>query len=74
MTTNWLTLLSVLLRDSTEMKIIVNGGKVAKPKHAQPGMAWQGTFMISGGNIFGIYQPDEMQNRSLIESIAQIQI
>jgi predicted enzyme related to lactoylglutathione lyase len=44
--------------DKTESKIIENGGKVAKPKHALPGMAWQGYYLDPEGNIFGIHQPD----------------
>ncbi|WP_408008152.1 VOC family protein [Pseudalkalibacillus sp. A8] len=45
--------------DSVESKIINNGGKVAMPKYALPGMAWQGYFIDTEGNIFGIHQPDE---------------
>ncbi|MBM7649746.1 putative enzyme related to lactoylglutathione lyase [Bacillus ectoiniformans] len=44
--------------DATEAKILENGGKVAMPKHALPGMAWQGYYLDSEGNIFGIHQPD----------------
>jgi predicted enzyme related to lactoylglutathione lyase len=44
--------------DLTESKIIENGGKVAKPKHALPGMAWQGYYLDTEGNVFGIHQPD----------------
>lgn len=44
--------------DSTESKIIKNGGKVAMPKNALPGMAWQGYYFDTEGNIFGIHQPD----------------
>lgn len=44
--------------DSTEAKILANGGKVALPKHALPGMAWQGYFHDTEGNLFGIHQPD----------------
>ena len=44
--------------DSTEAKILENGGKVALPKYALPGMAWQGYYMDTEGNIFGIHQPD----------------
>lgn len=44
--------------DGTEAKIIANGGKVAMPKYALPGMAWQGYFIDTEGNIFGIHQPD----------------
>ncbi|MCP3027734.1 VOC family protein [Halobacillus sp. A5] len=45
--------------DSVESKIMNNGGKVAMPKYALPGMAWQGYFIDTEGNIFGIHQPDE---------------
>ncbi|WP_028551197.1 VOC family protein [Paenibacillus sp. UNC451MF] len=44
--------------DSTESKILNHGGKVALPKYALPGMAWQGYYMDTEGNIFGIHQPD----------------
>ncbi|MFF2482364.1 VOC family protein [Paenibacillus sp. NPDC058071] len=45
--------------DLTEQKILSLGGTVAVPKHALPGMAWQGYFVDTEGNIFGIHQPDE---------------
>ncbi|WP_147533489.1 VOC family protein [Bacillus marasmi] len=45
--------------DTTEAKILENGGKVALPKYALPGMAWQGYYLDTEGNIFGIHQPDE---------------
>ncbi|WP_243300182.1 VOC family protein [Bacillus litorisediminis] len=45
--------------DSTEAKILNNGGKVALPKYALPGMAWQGYYVDTEGNVFGIHQPDE---------------
>ncbi|MFT8319714.1 MAG: VOC family protein [Bacillus sp. (in: firmicutes)] len=45
--------------DSVEAKILHNGGVVALPKHALPGMAWQGYFVDTEGNTFGIHQPDE---------------
>ena len=44
--------------DLTEAKIIENGGKVALPKFALPGMAWQGYYIDTEGNTFGIHQPD----------------
>jgi len=44
--------------DSIEAKILSNGGRIALPKHALPGMAWQGYYMDTEGNIFGIHQPD----------------
>ncbi|QUW22991.1 VOC family protein [Sporosarcina sp. Marseille-Q4063] len=45
--------------DSTEKKILDLGGKVALPKYALPGMAWQGYYIDTEGNIIGIHQPDE---------------
>lgn len=44
--------------DLTEAKIIENSGKVAMPKFALPGMAWQGYYIDTEGNTFGIHQPD----------------
>ncbi|WP_432560656.1 VOC family protein [Granulicoccus sp. GXG6511] len=44
--------------DSTAEKILAAGGSVALPKHALPGMAWQGYFLDSEGNVFGLHQPD----------------
>ncbi|MDL0435533.1 MULTISPECIES: VOC family protein [unclassified Niallia] len=43
----------------TEAIILENGGAVALPKYALPGMAWQGYYKDTEGNIFGIHQPDE---------------
>ncbi|MGG0670415.1 VOC family protein [Lederbergia citrisecunda] len=45
--------------DDTHEKIMANGGIVALPKHALPGMAWQGYYIDTEGNVFGIHQPDE---------------
>ena len=44
--------------DLTEKKILNNGGKVALPKYALPGMAWQGYYSDTEGNVIGIHQPD----------------
>lgn len=44
--------------DETEAKILKNGGRVAMPKYALSGMAWQGYYIDTEGNIFGIHQPD----------------
>ena len=38
-----------------EAKILENGGKAAFPKDALPGMAWQGYYIYTEGNIFGIH-------------------
>ncbi|MNR67718.1 hypothetical protein D3C85_1918710 [compost metagenome] len=45
--------------DSTEAKILEHGGKLALPKYALPGMAWQGYYVDPEGNTFGIHQPDK---------------
>ncbi|MDF2558364.1 MAG: glyoxalase [Bacillales bacterium] len=44
--------------DITAAKIIELGGQVSLPKHALPGMAWQGYFIDTEGNVFGVHQPD----------------
>jgi predicted enzyme related to lactoylglutathione lyase len=45
--------------DVTSEQILVAGGLVATPKMALMGMAWQGYFLDTEGNTFGIHQPDE---------------
>lgn len=45
--------------DEIAKKIESAGGKIALPKMAIPGVAWQGYFMDTEGNTFGIHQPDE---------------
>lgn len=45
--------------DLTEAKIIDGGGSVALPKYALPGMAWQGYYLDTEGNVFGLHQPDK---------------
>jgi len=44
--------------DATEAKVLAHGGIVALPKAALPGMAWQGYYLDTEGNTFGIHQPD----------------
>jgi uncharacterized protein len=44
--------------DSTEARILAAGGQLALPKTALPGMAWQGYYLDTEGNTFGIHQPD----------------
>lgn len=44
--------------DATERVILDHGGTVALPKAAIPGMAWQGYYLDTEGNTFGIHQPD----------------
>lgn len=45
--------------DETAKKIETAGGMVAMPKYALPKMAWQGYFLDTEGNTFGIHQIDE---------------
>jgi predicted enzyme related to lactoylglutathione lyase len=44
--------------DETERRILAAGGQVALPKMALTGMAWQGYFLDTEGNTFGVHQPD----------------
>lgn len=44
--------------DESERRILAAGGQVALPKTALPGMAWQGYYLDTEGNTFGIHQPD----------------
>lgn len=45
--------------DATAKKIAAAGGKVAMPKFVLPGMAWQGYFIDTEGNAFGVHQADQ---------------
>ncbi len=44
--------------DEYTKKILAAGGSVAMPKFAIPGMAWQGYFLDTEGNTFGLHQAD----------------
>jgi uncharacterized protein len=44
--------------EATAKKIAGVGGKVVLPKFAVPGVCWQGYFLDTEGNAFGIFQPD----------------
>lgn len=44
--------------DATAKKILEAGGIVAMPKFALAGMAWQGYFLDTEGNTFGLHQSD----------------
>ncbi len=44
--------------DAIAKKIETAGGIVAMPKFAMPGMAWQGYFIDTEGNTFGLHQAD----------------
>jgi predicted enzyme related to lactoylglutathione lyase len=45
--------------DETEQKIVSLGGQVALPKFAVPNTCWQGYFIDTEGNTFGIFEVDE---------------
>ncbi len=44
--------------DDTEKKIIDLGGMIALPKFSVPGVCWQGYFLDTEGNTFGLFQVD----------------
>ncbi len=44
--------------DETTEKILAAGGTIAMPKFALAGMAWQGYFLDTEGNTFGVHQAD----------------
>jgi predicted enzyme related to lactoylglutathione lyase len=44
--------------DKTSERILQTGGQVALPKFAVPGKCWQGYFMDSDNNTFGIFEAD----------------
>lgn len=44
--------------DTLHTAILGAGGQVAMPKAALPGMAWQGYYLDTEGNVFGLHQPD----------------
>jgi len=44
--------------DRTAQKIANLGGIVALPKFPVPGVCWQGYFLDTEGNVFGIFQVD----------------
>ncbi len=45
--------------DEIAKKILDAGGVVAMPKYALVGMAWQGYFLDTEGNTFGVHQTDK---------------
>ncbi len=45
--------------DTTEATIQRFGGAVLEPKFAIPGQSWQGYFIDTEGNKFGIFEVDE---------------
>ncbi|MDZ7693927.1 MAG: VOC family protein [Balneolaceae bacterium] len=45
--------------DDTTRQIKEEGGQIAVPKFAVPGVCWQGYFVDTEGNTFGIFEVDE---------------
>lgn len=45
--------------DDTAKAIVENGGQVALPKFAIPYKCWQGYFIDTDNNVFGLFQVDE---------------
>lgn len=45
--------------DATAATIEQAGGQVALPKFPVPGMGWQGYFLDTEGNTFGLFQADK---------------
>jgi len=45
--------------DAAAQIILNNGGKVAMPKFAVAGRCWQGYFIDTDNNVFGIFEVDE---------------
>ncbi len=45
--------------DAAERKILALGGAVALPKFAVPGRCWQGYYIDTEGNTFGVFEVDE---------------
>ena len=44
--------------DDIAQKILSLGGKIALPKFAVPGTCWQGYFIDTEGNTFGLFEVD----------------
>lgn len=44
--------------DAIAAKVVAAGGKESMPKFALVGMAWQGYFLDTEGNTFGLHQAD----------------
>jgi predicted enzyme related to lactoylglutathione lyase len=48
--------MEVLSFDTTAAKILSAGGQIAMSKFAVPGVCWQGYFIDTDGNTFGIFE------------------
>jgi predicted enzyme related to lactoylglutathione lyase len=44
--------------DQMSEKLLSLGAQIALPKFAVPGVCWQGYFLDTEGNTFGLFQPD----------------
>jgi uncharacterized protein len=44
--------------DAIAARILSAGGQIALPKFAVPGVCWQGYFIDTEGNTFGLFQAD----------------
>jgi len=44
--------------DAVAALILANGGQVAMPKFAIPGLCYQGYFLDTDHNVFGIFEPN----------------
>ncbi len=53
--------------DATAQNIIAAGGREAMPKFALPGIAWQGYFLDTEGNTFGVHQEDPAAKEAILE-------
>lgn len=51
--------MEVVSFDESAEKILSLGGQVALPKFLIPGRCWQGYFLDTEGNTFGIFEVDE---------------
>lgn len=45
--------------DAVSEAIVEHGGQVALPKFAVPGVCWQGYFLDTEGNTFGVFEVDK---------------
>jgi predicted enzyme related to lactoylglutathione lyase len=45
--------------DQTAGKIMKSGGQIALEKFPVPGSCWQGYFIDTEGNTFGVFEVDE---------------
>lgn len=50
--------ISVVSFDEVAKNILAKGGKVAVEKFALPGKCWQGYFIDTEGNTFGLFEVD----------------